>query len=522
MGQVKLFIACVLLLLCNCSWANNEKTNVLLITADDLGYEAVGSLTLDTGLPSLTPNIDKFAAQGYQFKNAHVNTPICQPSRSIIATGQYGINSGMMGFFHMKKQSPTVMQTLSDNGYITGVLGKVSHSTPDMKYKWDFVQDYAELGAGRSPQKYYNFSKEFFDRSKKENKAFYLMVNSHDPHRGFHNPEKPMKNAAVPSALFTTEQVIVPKYLPDTAQVRKELSHYYNSVRRLDDTFARVMKALNESGLAENTLVVFLSDNGSAFPFAKANAYLASTKTPWIVHWPAGKIKTAHVNKHDFISSIDFFPTVLDALNLEIPKAIDGRSILPLLKGKKQENRNEVYTQIDYKIGGPATPMRSIQDKQFGYIFNPWSRVGANYRNSNEGEITKAMKASGDKAQLERLRMFREREIEEFYDLENDPNSVNNLIDNPEYKAKIDDYRKRLVNWMNENSDPVLALYEVKDQPEKMIKMLKKDYPSKAELTPEQQRLKREEKKKKKGKNKKDKKNRKNKKNKKNHESEHV
>ncbi|WOH38720.1 sulfatase [Thalassotalea fonticola] len=495
MEQFKLFITCILILVSQISLANDAKTNVLLITADDLGYEAVGSLTLDTGLPSLTPNIDAFAKKGYQFKNAHVNTPICQPSRSIIATGQYGINSGMMGFFHMKKRSATVMQTLSDNGYITGVLGKVSHSTPDMAYQWDYVHDYSDLGAGRSPEKYYQFSKEFFQRSKKQNKAFYMMINSHDPHRGFHDPEKPMKNAAIPSKLFSSEQVIVPKYLSDTPQVRKELSHYYNSVRRLDDTFARVLQALNESGMADNTLVVFLSDNGSAFPFAKANAYLASTKTPWIVQWPQGKIKSSYVNEIDFIASIDFFPTVLDVLNLKIPESVDGRSILPLLKGEKQSNRNEVYTQIDYKIGGPATPMRSIQDSEFGYIFNPWSTVGANYRNSNEGEITKKWKTSGDKGQLERLRMFREREVEEFYDLQADPHSVNNLINNPEYQARINAYRQRLVKWMKENSDPVLALYQLKEQPQKMIIMLKKDFPSKAQLTPEQQRLAKQKKK---------------------------
>ncbi|WP_440877474.1 sulfatase family protein [Thalassotalea sp. PLHSN55] len=498
MGQVKLFVVCILLLSSHLTWAGSGKTNILLITADDLGYEAVGSLTLDAGLPSLTPNIDRYAAKGYQFTNAHVNTPICQPSRSIIATGRYGITSGMMGFFHMKKRSASVMQTLSDNGYLTGVLGKVSHSTPDLAYKWDYMHDYGDLGAGRSPEKYYNYSKEFFELSKKEHKAFYFMVNSHDPHRGFHDPKNPKKQAATPSKLFTTDQVIVPKYLPDTPQVRTELSHYYNSVRRLDDTFARVIQALDESGLAENTMVVFLSDNGSAFPFAKANTYLASTKTPWIVQWPAGKINTEYVNKTDFISSIDFFPTVLDAVGLPIPDEVDGRSILPLLKGQKQTDRHEVYTQVDYKIGGPATPMRAVQDERFGYIFNPWSKAGANYRNSNEGDITKALKASGNKEQLARLKMFRERVVEEFYDLKKDPHSVNNLINHPEYQKIIQEYQKRLVNWMEKNSDPVLALYQVKEQPDKMAKLLKKEFPSKAELTPKQQRLAIEEKKRKK------------------------
>ncbi|EDM27026.1 sulfatase [Lentisphaera araneosa HTCC2155] len=507
MNYSKLFIITLLLFTSGLSWANDGKTNVLLITADDLGYEAIGSLTLDADLPDLTPNLDRFAKQGFQFQNAHINTPICQPGRAILTTGKYGINSGMMGFFHMKKRSATVTQTLSNQGYLTGILGKVPHSTPDLAYQWDYTRVINELGMGRSPQRYYQYCKEFFKRSKTENKPFYFMVNSHDPHRPYHNPKKPIKAAEEPSKLFGTDEVIVPKYLPDTPQVRMELSHYYNSVRRLDDTFAKVMQALNESGFAKNTLVLFLSDNGSAFPFAKANTYLASSKTPWLVQWPAGKIKTSYVNKTDFISAIDFFPTVLDALGLDIPKSVDGRSILPLLKGEKQANRSHVYTQVDYlNGGGPATPMRAIQDREFGYIFNPWSRSGANYKNANEGLITKKMKESGDKAQLERLRMHRERVIEEFYDLKADPHCINNLINNPEYKEKINEYRAKLVSWMTEHSDPVLAMYQVKEQPKKMISMLKSEFPSRAELMPEQQRIEQEKQRQQRNKNKKKKK----------------
>jgi len=104
--------------------------NVLLFTADDLGYEAVGYMNED--LPDLTPNLDRFAREGMQFIHGHTTTPICQPSRSVLATGRYGNTSGMMGFVHMKQQMPTVMQTLREHGYITGILGKVRHSTPDM------------------------------------------------------------------------------------------------------------------------------------------------------------------------------------------------------------------------------------------------------------------------------------------------------------------------------------------------------------------------------------------------------
>jgi N-sulfoglucosamine sulfohydrolase len=170
---------------------------------------------------------------------------------------------------------------------------------------------------------------------RRKEKPFYLMVNSHDPHRPFHIPGKPIKNAKEPSKTYTRDDVHVPGFLPDLPGVRGEISHYLNSVRRLDDNFGKTMLALKESGFDKNTLVMFLSDNGIAVPFAKCNAYLAGTHTPWIVRWP-GVVREGSVDKEHFISGIDFFPTVLEAAGLSIPDGLDGFSFLPLLKGRKQ------------------------------------------------------------------------------------------------------------------------------------------------------------------------------------------
>ena len=98
------------------------------------------------------------------------------------------------------------------------------------------------------------------------------------------------------------------------------------------------MKALDESGLADNTLVMFLSDNGMAVPFAKANCYLNSTKTPWIVKWP-GKVKAGRVDVEHFVSGVDFMPTILACAGIKPVEEMDGFSFLPLLLGKKQTGR---------------------------------------------------------------------------------------------------------------------------------------------------------------------------------------
>lgn len=461
--------------LASVSASAQSKLNVLLFTADDLHCESVGCF--GGRVPDLTPNLDQFASQGLRFERAHVNVAICQPSRGVLATGRYGHNSGVMGFMHTERDIPTVMQTLRDAGYMTGVLGKVGHSTPHADYKWDFVHDQKELGAGRDPEVYYGYCKEFLARCRSEGKPFYFMVNSHDPHRPYHIAGKPIKGAKEPSRTYKPKEVDVPGFVPDLPGVREELSYYLNSVRRLDDTFGKVMRALKESGFEDNTLVMFLSDNGIAIPFAKCNAYLASTRTPWIVGWP-GVVKAGTVDPEHFISGIDFFPTVLAAAGLPIPKGLDGSSFLPLLKGGKQQGRDKVFTQIDMKAGGGAVPMRCVQDKRFGYIFNPWADGEFWYRNNNEGLTMKAMEeaAQADPRIARRVQMFRHRALEEFYDLRNDPDCLENLVDTSEHKDALQKMQDELQEWMKETRDPLLTAFESRHSPQQRRAALVKLY----------------------------------------------
>ncbi len=455
------------LLLVAPTFAADKPLNILLITADDLGHEVLPFLG---GAPKdITPNLSKLATQGMSFHHAHVNIAICAPSRSIIATGRYGHNSGCIGFNKLPKDIPTVFSTFQKNGYLTGILGKVSHSTTDPKFQWDFAHDQGELNDGRSPQKYHDYVEEFLARCQKENKPFYFMVNSHDPHRPFHNPKTANKNWSTPSRLYTPDEVTVPTYLTDLPEVREELSHYYNSVRRLDDTIGSILEALEKSGFADNTLVIFLTDNGSAFPFAKANTYLASTRTPLIVRWP-GVTKAGSVDKDHFVANVDFFATFMEATGLPQPAGLDGRSLVPLLNGGKQDGRDFVFTQIDYTIGGPAKPMRCIQDKKFGYIFNAFSDGKFAYKNNNEGATFKAMQAKGktDPEIQARVDMFRHRVPQEFYDLQTDPGCTRNLIDSPEHADLIAQYQTRLRKWMVETNDHNLKAFDVRDDPAKL------------------------------------------------------
>jgi N-sulfoglucosamine sulfohydrolase len=369
MNYIKLLITAAVLGFTSMGCAKDQY-NVLLFTADDLHAESLESY--GSHVKGLTPHLDKFAESGCLFENAHVNAAICAPSRAIIATGLYGHNSGALGFSKANDRTPTIVSVLQSAGFNCGILGKVDHSTPVEGTKWDYCFDREELGDGRSPTLYYQRSKTFFEKCKKESKPFYFMVNSHDPHRPFCNPKKLRTGAEMPSQTYKPEEVEVPGFVPDLPGVREELAMYQNSTRRLDDTFGKVLQALDESGYADKTLVVFMSDNGIAIPFAKCNTWFHSTRTPMVFRLPG----LATVGKRDsthFISGIDLMPTFLDLLNVPGPVKQEGRTVIPLIKGESQAGRDTVFTQIDTRHGGDAVPMRCVQNKQFGYIYNPFS-----------------------------------------------------------------------------------------------------------------------------------------------------
>jgi N-sulfoglucosamine sulfohydrolase len=243
--------------------------------------------------------------------------------------------------------------------------------------------------------------------------------------------------------------------------VRLEISEYFSSVRRCDDTVGAVLAALSEAGAADETIVLFLSDHGMALPFAKTNVYYHSTRTPWIVRWP-GRVKPGSVDDQHFISGIDMMPTLLDVAGVDSPDGVDGCSFKPLLLGQRQDGREMVFTQFHQTAGRNRYPMRAVEDKRFRYIYNPWSDGKRVFRNeSQSGRSMRAMLAAGknDQEIAARCKLFLHRVPEEFYDLENDPDALNNLIDDPKYKSEIERLREALADWMKRTEDPALGAF---------------------------------------------------------------
>jgi len=445
----------------------DQRPNILFITADDMNWDAVGAY----GCPveGTTPNIDRLASEGICFEHAHVTVSVCQPSRTALLTGHYPHMIGAGGFTTPSVAGvPILPELLREGGYKVGILGKVGHSTPHALFTWDKVLDQKDLGQGRNPARYAECAAAFFREAKEANQPFFLMLNSHDPHRPFFGNDNPdwyneQSGAAAtpPSRTFTPSEIQVPGFLPDLPDVRLEISEYYSSVRRCDDTVGGALQRLRDEGLEDNTLVVFLSDNGMAFPFAKTNCYLNSTRTPWILRWP-GVIQPGSREKNHLISGIDLTPTLLEAAGLKTPAGIDGRSFLPLLRGESQKNRDIVFTQFHQTHGKKDFPMRCVQTRTFGYIFNAWSDGVLEFRNESQaGRTMNAMReaAAHDPAIADRVNLFLHRVPEEFYDLENDPNALYNLVDSPKHAATLQTFRQKLADWMEATHDPVLPVF---------------------------------------------------------------
>tara|TARA_B100000809_G_scaffold54621_1_gene50308 strand:- start:45893 stop:47362 length:1470 start_codon:yes stop_codon:yes gene_type:complete len=477
--NLKIFLGlAVMLFVVNCTIGekatkSSPRLNVLLITADDLNYNSIGSY--GNTISNITPNIDRLAKQGMRFTHGYVNIAVCQPSRQSFMTGRYPHNNGAPGFDPIHRDVPTLQEELNKVGYLNGIIGKEKHLKPMDKFYWDLCIKEEEvasgLGIGRDPKLYYKFASDFFLKAKQENKPFFLMANSHDPHRPFadSDDEKKYWGKDLPkySRRITEEEVAVPDFLFDLPEVRQEIAEYYTSVHRCDETVGAILKALDDSGFSDNTIVMFISDNGMAVPFAKSNCYLNSNKTPWIVRWP-GKVDIGSIDSTHFISGIDFMPTIIDALNLSKGPDMDGDSFLPILMGEQQKQRTQVFTQFNKIFAGTEYPMRSIHDKKYGYIVNFWADGEKRIRGDAMGGRTyKAMSkaALSNKAIAERVDLYTYRVPEELYDFEIDPDGLVNLISDPNLKNEKERLKELLYAEMKRTQDPLLHEFEKKYDP---------------------------------------------------------
>ena len=410
--------------------ATKSRPNFVFLISDDQSYSGAGC----NGNPEVhTPNIDRLASQGLRFEHCFAPSPSCSPSRSAILTGESPHETGTSRFRSpMPATQNTILEYLKPANYYTAAFKKVHQGTAFWS-RWDFKGLHKPI-------------RSFFE-ARPKGRPFYLHIGYHDPHRPYLPGERyPEKNPR--------SSIKVPAFLTDTPGVRKDIAHYYEAIERLDVKVGYLLKLLEEHDLAENTLVIFTSDQGMSFPGAKGTLYDPGLHVPLIARWP-GKITPGRVSS-DLVSLIDLAPTWLEAAGLPVPKAMDGTSFLPLLLGRPFQPREAVYAERNFHTH--LDLIRCVRTNRYKLIQNylpeiPYLPLSDIARSPSWRSIESLAHEQKLSPELYRHYFGRPRPQEEFYDLQSDPDELNNLAGNPKYKADLLHLQELLSRWMINTHD---------------------------------------------------------------------
>jgi N-sulfoglucosamine sulfohydrolase len=428
----------------------SEKKSIVLIVADDLGMDlgCFGASWMRT------PNLDALAANGTRFTQAFATVASCSPSRAVLLSGLYTHTNGQYGLAHAEHHAQTfesvrsLPKRLKQAGYRTGVIGKL-HVLPEAVYPFDLNVGGGKLGGGRDVRRFADAVKQFILH---DTEPFFLLVGFSDPHRA----GKGFANARDAGNPYDPGAMTVPAFLPDDPEIRKDLADYAQSVSRLDRGVGLVLDAIKAANAADNTLVIFLSDNGSPFPGAKTNLYDAGVHLPLIVSSPT---QTRRGQANDaMVSWVDITPTVLDWAGVKSDD-LPGRSVLNLLDADHGEGRDVVFgSHVQHEVT-MYYPMRSIRTRHHKYILNLASGLEFPTAGDIFGSPTWQTILRKNEMGSRDLAKFLNRPREELYDLEKDPNELKNVAAEPAYAGMLAELREKLKDWQKRTNDPWLVKY---------------------------------------------------------------
>jgi len=437
--------------------ASAQRPNILFVLSDDHSAPFVGCYG-DKVIR--TPNLDRFASEGMRFDRAYTSTPQCVPSRASLMTGRSPIAIQMTRFSApLAAEVPTWPGLLKGEGYFTGVCRRYFHLdgpgaldpvTRDV-FQRHGLQTFAKrldfFRADKGRETTAAVMNEFFDLLPKE-KPFFLWVGFNDPHR-------PLDAKAIAQP-HDPKSLILPRHFPDTPALREDFARYYDEIGRLDGEMATVLGVLEKRGFAENTIVIFMGDNGGALLRGKGTLYELGCHVPLIVRWP-GVVKPGS-STADLISGEDIMPTFLEAAGVAVPKEMTGRSFLKRLRGEPSEGRKYLFTQRSaHGQGLPRNSAafdlgRAVTTQTHRFIYNaiwqiPYSPVdfGGQAFWNELGEMNAAGKLAPE---FSRIYFSPTRPMFELYDLRNDPSEMNNLSGNPEAAAVERELKAALQEWM--------------------------------------------------------------------------
>lgn len=369
------------------------------------------------------------------------------PCRAELYTGMQPAQNGVCWNHSIARTgTKSIVQYLDQYGYRTGIAGKV-HANPKEVFPFEMVEGVernpVSVTANYDPEKL----REFIIKDKKQ--PFCLVTALVVPHIPW--------TVGDPSH-FNPEQLKLAPYLADTKEMRTEFAKYLAEIEVLDQQVGATLKLLEEKGIADNTIVIFTSEQGAQMPFCKWNNWDMGVHTGFIVRWP-GKIKE-NIRTDAIIQYADVLPTLIDALDGKMSLDFDGSSFLSVLKGKKDTHREYAYFMHNNVPEGPAYPIRSITDGEHHYIRNltPDNLYIQKYLMArqplNEYWPSWVFNASNNPVILDLVTRYQKRPGEELYNTKTDPFELDNLAEKKSVKIVKEKLSMQLDKWMKEQGDP--------------------------------------------------------------------
>ncbi len=404
-----------------------ERPNILYIHSHD-----TGRYVQPYGYAVPTPNLQRLAEQGILFRQAFCAAPTCSPSRAALLTGQSPHSCGMLGLAHrgfaLHDYRRHLVHTLRDAGY-TSTLAGVQHIAEDAgTIGYDQILNVE----GHDVEHVAPAAVEFIQGG--PSRPFFLSVGFFETHRVFPTLE----------SARTANYLRPPAPLPDVPQTRHDMARFAESAARYDEGVGMILDALESAGLAEQTLVIATTDHGVAFPGMKCTLTDHGTGVMLILRGPGGFDGGQVCDA--MVSHLDVFPTICELIETEPPGRLEGRSLLPLLRGEAEEIHETLFSEVTYHAA--YEPQRAARTPRWKYIRRFDDRSKPVLPNCDDGPSKDLW--------IEHGWAGHPPAAEQLHDLIFDPNEARNLTGEPSMAEVLDEMRGRLDAWMRATDDPLL------------------------------------------------------------------
>ena len=432
----------------------DSRPNIVLFLSDD---HTAGDCGAYGNSEVRTPNIDRLAREGVLFRRAFAASPTCMPSRAALFTGLMPLRNGahannLRGQSQCREDIRSLPHYLKPLGYRVAQAGK-THFGPKSVFPFERVADseMPEPGFENNRMLHIDLNVAAVEKwlaAAGNEQPFCLIVCDHSPHVIW--PAKPTYNP---------EEISVPPNQIDTPATRQSRVRYYTDISRMDANLGRVLAAVETNGFAENTIVIYSTDQGAQWPFAKWNLYDSGLQVPFIVRWPG---KTRAGDKSDaMISLVDVLPTFIELAGGKSPETLDGTSFLPLLEGRTKVHREAIFATHSQDGSMNVCPMRCVRTDRFKYILNlaPQNEYTTHIDKAKDHDggreywSTWEQAAEKDSRSAATLKRYHWRPREELYDVLLDPYEVHNLAGDPAYAAIKVELADRLAAWRKTQDD---------------------------------------------------------------------